>query len=147
MEDLKKLHPYLLGINMWLIMTVCDAIDEFLLDTDCFLGVGAMIGIPILCIIIYIVNRIKNPVTVKYAVLWYIKFLAVGGSIGYFICDAVNYSRWIIKQKNRSYFMDLNGLEYFGFALFALGGFFVLSILFHIIYAIVRYIKNRRLNK
>lgn len=142
MEDLKKLHPYLFGIIMWLIMTVCDAIDEFLLNTDSFLGAGAMIGIPIVCLILYCIDRVKNDYTVGYAVLWYIKFLAVSGAIGYFICDAVSNNRWIISQPGRSAFFDLNGLEYFGFAFLAIGGFFVLSILFHIIYAIVKFIRN-----
>lgn len=50
----------LVGVLIWVIITICDAIDEYILKQETLIGADACIIVPLILSIIYIIIYIKK---------------------------------------------------------------------------------------
>lgn len=142
---IKLLGGIVFGLVAWLVLVVCDYIDEIVLDTGLYLGAFALIGFPIVLSIGYIIHYIMKKPTVKEVIQWHAEYAVTFSLVWAWIFWLVNCDKFFIFQEHRSEFIDLNGIEYAAYGITALGGFIVVSILFHIVYAIVNKVRKNRL--
>ena len=135
------------GILIWVVMTLCDAVDECILNEEYFLGIIACIAVPLILSVIYIIIYLKTKPSLKNVLLWFAGFLSLGIISAFIICGMVNNRTYILSASCIGCsFICLNGIEYMIYALFTIGGFLIISIIFHIIYAVIRYFSNKKEN-
>ena len=133
------------GILIWVIMTICDAVDEYILKMETFLGFIACFAVPLILSVIYIIIYLKNKPSLAKLFVWFTGFLSFSIILAFIICYMVNYNRYIIDNSCKGCsFLCLNGLEYYIYSFFTIGGFILIAIIFHIIYAIIKYFLNKR---
>lgn len=132
------------GAGIWLLMIAADAIDEFMIDVDSFLGFYVSFVVLLLLFVTYVVYYIKKKPACKTLLSWFAGYLLAGMVMGVLICHAVNERTFFIEQTTeRCNFLCFNGLEYDFYLIVTVGVFCVLCILFHVICAIVNRIKKR----
>ena len=134
------------GIFIWVIMTVCDFIDEYVLSQDSFLGFIACFAVPLLLSVIYIVSYLKNKPSLKNVLLWFLGFLLCSIISAIAICSMVDCNNYIIDNSPCCQFICLNGIEYYIYAFLSIAGFALISIIFHIIHAIAKYFSKKKGN-
>ena len=136
------------GILIWVIMTLCDAVDECILKYDSYLGMIACIAVPLILSVIYIIIYLKKKPSLKNTFLWFAGFLSFGIILSFIICGMVDNGTYILSAScaGGCMFMCLNGIEYMIYAFFTIGGFLIISIIFHTIYAVIRYFSNKKEN-
>lgn len=76
------------GIVIWLFIILADAIDEFVLDVDSFLGINGSLVVLLCMIVAYIVYYIKRSRTGKYSV-FFTGYLITGAATGWIIWSAL----------------------------------------------------------
>lgn len=76
------------GIVIWLFIILADAIDEFVLDVDSFLGINGSLVVLLCMIVAYIVYYIKRSRAGKYSVL-FAGYLITGAATGWIIWNAL----------------------------------------------------------
>lgn len=149
---MNKIKPFaggaVTGILIWVVMTLCDAVDECILKYDSYLGMIACIAVPLILSVIYIIIYLKTKPSLKNVLLWFAGFLSFSIISAFIICGMVNNNNYILSGScaGGCSFMCLNGIEYMIYALFTIGGFLIISIIFHIIYAVIRYFSNKKEN-
>lgn len=131
----------LVGVLIWIILTICDAFDEFILKTDSCIGFIACFAVPLILSIIYIIIYLKNKPALIKVFLWFAGFLSFSIILAFIIYNSVNNHTYIISNscKNGHDWLCLNGFEYFIYAHLAIGGFVFIVIIFHIIYALLKF--------
>lgn len=136
------------GILIWVIMTLCDAVDERILKYDSYLGMIACIAVPLILSVIYIIIYLKKKPPLINTFLWFAGFLSFGIILSFIICGMVDNRTYILSAScaGGCSFMCLNGIEYIIYAFFTVGGFLIISSIFHIIYAVIRYFSNKKEN-
>lgn len=122
-------------------MMISDAIDEYILNENSMIGVVILFAVPVITFVWYIIYYIKKKPTGKSVLSRFVGFVFMSGLGAILILPAVNDGRFFIEQKHRGYF-DLNGIEYFVYAVIAIGGFIVLCALFHLVYYIITLVKT-----
>ena len=132
------------GTLAWALMTVADAADEYLLDTDTFLGFIVFVGLPIIMFIWYIIHYLHYHPKPKKLLLWFGGYFIAFLPIWWIIYNTVNNKTFFITQKDRSDWLNLNGIEYIFYGFTALIAFSVLCLIFHFIFIIIKKIKNHR---
>lgn len=135
----------LVGVLIWVIITICDAIDEYILKEETFIGIDACIIVPLILSVIYIIIYLKNKPSLTKIFLWFAGFMPCSIILAYIICYMVDNHTYIIDNSCKGCsILCLNGIEYFLYAFFTIGGFFLIVIIFHILYTIVKYFLNKR---
>lgn len=131
------------GLAIWCIITLFDAIDEYLIDTESLLGLIMCIVTPIGMALLYIVYYLKKKPLRLEILMWFSGFLLIGIVLGFIICNSVNYHKYIIDTScHTCTLLCLNGIEYYIYAFSTIGGFTLISIIFHVIYAIVKHFRQ-----
>lgn len=126
------------GIVIWLFIILADAIDEFVLDVDSFLGINGSLVVLLCMIVAYIVYYIKKKPHWKNILCFFTGYLITGAATGWIIWSALENETFFIEQtRKRCYFLCLNGIEYLLYPFITIGGFSVLCALFHVVYAII----------
>ena len=119
------------GIVIWLFIILADAIDEFVLDVDSFLGINGSLVV-LLCMIVKKKPHWKN------ILCFFTGYLITGAATGWIIWSALENETFFIEQtEKRCYFLCLNGIEYLLYPFITIGVFSVLCALFHAVYAII----------
>lgn len=126
----------------WVLFMIADAIDEFILDYDSFLGFSLFFTFPIALLVLYLVHFFKQHPSWKKLLVWHGCYVASFGLILLAIQYAFDNDAFIIPQYGRGDWLNLNGIEYLFYGVMAVGAFLVLCILFHIGYVIVKFIRN-----
>lgn len=126
------------GIVIWLFIILADAIDEFVLDVDSFLGINGSLVVLLCMIVAYIVYYIKKKPGWKNILCFFAGYLITGAATGWIIWNALENETFFIEQtRKRCYFFCLNGIEYLLYPFITIGAFSVLCALFHDVYAII----------
>lgn len=120
-----------MGILVWLIFTIADAIDELLIDTDCLLGAFAMIAVPLILFVHHIIYYVKHKPNWKGIVAKFTGFSLVSLILWFVIYVMIENNTYIVYQKDRSEWLNLNGIEYMFYGFPVIGGFIILSLIFH----------------
>lgn len=147
MDKLQKyfISGALVGVLIWIIFTICDAFDEFILKVESCTGFIACFAVPLILSIIYIIIYLKNKPALIKIFLWFAGFLSFSIILAFIICCMVNNHTYIISNSCKGcVFLCLNGIEYCLYAFFTIGGFFLIATIFHIIYAIIKHFSNKR---
>ncbi|MDD6327851.1 MAG: hypothetical protein Q4D54_09890 [Eubacteriales bacterium] len=131
----------IIGALFWLLMMISDAIDEYVFNEGCMIGMGAVFAVPVIAFVWYFIWYIKKKPAGKSVLSRLSGFVIMSGLGAILILPAVNDGRFFIEQKHRGYF-DLNGIEYFCYAIIAIGGFIVLCAIFHLVYFIITLVKT-----
>lgn len=136
----------------WIMLFIADFIDEIILDTASFFGFIMYIAVPLCMFVFYIIHYITKKPETKKIVIWFLSYIIVCSLIWAVVYFASEKDFFIIKQKVRSSFFDLNGIEYILYGFSVIGLFTILCILFHIIWNVVRFIinngvKNKKLGR
>ena len=134
------------GLLAWLVMTLADALDEFVFDCDSGAGYCMCIAFPVLFLILYWVSFRKNRPELLACLKWFVGYLLTGVTVGLTIIDLVVNGHFIPQRTDRCYLLCLNGVEYYIFAITVLGFFTVICILIHGIVACYGYKKSNRRN-
>lgn len=134
----------LVQLIVWTIFNLCDLFSEYVIDISMLIS----IILPVIVSILYLIKenslyaKLQVP-KIKFSIMVYICWILETVIIGSYICNLVNYNKWIIKQHNYTMgwgmSMSLNGIEYFVFA-------FALVILPIFIIIIVKTIKFLYMN-
>lgn len=135
-KAIKNFSGELVGISAWLSLIICDAIDEIILDTGMCIGIFAFFLTPLVILTCYIVVYIKRKPSVRRLIGWHLRYGVVFSLLWLLMYRLIEKDEFFIYQEKRSDFIDLNGIEYVVYGFPALIAFIVLSLLFHIIYAI-----------
>lgn len=126
------------GIIIWLFIILADAIDEFVLDVDTFLGIWVSLVVLLCMLIAYIVFYIKKKQGWKNILYFFAGYLITGAATGWIIWSALENETFFIEQtRERCSFLCLNGIEYLLYPFITIGVFSVLCALFHAVYAII----------
>lgn len=126
------------GIVIWLFIILADAIDEFVLDVDSFLGINGSLVVLLCMIVAYIVYYIKKKPGWKNILCFFAGYLLTGAATGWIIWNALENETFFIEQtRKRCDFFCLNGIEYLLYPFITIGAFSVLCALFHAVYAII----------
>lgn len=126
------------GIVIWLFIILADAIDEFVLDVDSFLGINGSLVVLLCMIVAYIVYYIKKKPHWKNILCFFTGYLITGAATGWIIWSALENETFFIEQtRERCDFFCLNGIEYLLYPFITIGAFSVLCALFHVVYAII----------
>ena len=128
----------LIGILAWLFLSIADAFDEYILNTDSFIGIIIFFGFPITMYIKYILHYIKEKPKHKMIILWLGSYSAVFVILWWNIYNKIVDNEYIIKQINRTDWITLNGAEYIFYGYSALIGYSIMCIFFHLVYMITR---------
>ena len=131
----------LMGILSWLFLTLADAFDEYILNTDSFIGIIVFFGLPIIMYIKYILHYIKDKPNRKNIIVWFVSYSVIFIIIWWNIYNKILDNEYIIKQAKRTDWITLNGVEYIFYGYSALVGYSILCIIFHLVYIII---KNRK---
>lgn len=131
----------LMGILSWLFLTLADAFDEYILNTDSFIGIIVFFGLPIIMYIKYILHYIKDKPNRKNIIVWFVSYSVIFIIIWWNIYNKILDNEYIIKQAKRTDWITLNGVEYIFYGYSALVGYSILCIIFHLVYMII---KNRK---
>lgn len=119
-----------------------DIYDEFVLRTDCWVSLIAGLVVAILWGIIYSVIFVKTKASFKLSLFWLLGVL-VSGLVLFVIGTVLVDLGWIIERSNHyCSFLCLNGIEYMIYPILVYGGFLVLALLFHLVYFIIRKIRD-----
>ena len=130
-----------MGILSWLFLTLADAFDEYILNTDSFIGIIVFFGLPIIMYIKYILHYIKDKPNRKNIIVWFVSYSVIFIIIWWNIYNKILDNEYIIKQAKRTDWITLNGVEYIFYGYSALVGYSILCIIFHLVYIII---KNRK---
>lgn len=138
-----KTKPFIrgtiVGMLIWGFMTLLDAVDEYVIDTECFLGAIACLAVPLCMSVWHIIDYLKRKLSLQKILSWFSGFLMSGIILAIVICYKVNNHQYIVDNScHGCSFLCFNGLEYFIYAYFAIGGFTLICIIFHILYAIIK---------
>lgn len=126
------------GIIIWLFIILADAIDEFVLDVDTFLGAWVSLVVLLCMIVAYIVYYIKKKPGWKNILCFFTGYLITGAATGWIIWSALENATFFIEQtRKRCDFLCLNGIEYLLYPFVTIGVFSVLCAVFHAVYAII----------
>ena len=71
------------GIVIWLFIILADAIDEFVLDVDSFLGINGSLVVLLCMIVAYIVYYIKKKPHWKNILCFFAGYLITGAATGW----------------------------------------------------------------
>ena len=134
----------LTAVLAWAILTVSDAIDEYVIDTGTFIGAIVFFVMPIVLCIKYIVNYINDKPKIKNQILNFTGYIVTFTDLWWYIYTKIEYNEYIIRQISRTDWLDLNGIEYIFYGFSALMGYIILCILFHIVYIIIKKLRNRK---
>lgn len=139
---MKKLSSFvkglLAGTIIWLFIILVDAIDEFVLDVDTFLGFWGSLVVLVCMLIAYIVFYIKKKPGGKKILCFFAGYLIAGTAMGIILWNALETETFFIEQtRERCDFLCLNGIEYILYPFVTIGAFSVLCALFHVVYAII----------
>ena len=74
------------GIVIWLFIILADAIDEFVLDVDSFLGINGSLVVLLCMIVAYIVYYIKKKPHWKNILCFFTGYLITGAATDYLEC-------------------------------------------------------------
>ena len=100
------------GIVIWLFIILADAIDEFVLDVDSFLGINGSLVVLLCMIVAYIVYYIKKKPGWKNILCFFAGYLLTGAATGWIIWNALENETFFIEQtRKRCYFLCLNGIK------------------------------------
>ncbi len=153
MKTIGKLliNAAILVLIPWIVFCAVDAVEEFVLDTSMTLAtLGLMLLISLISVFLYLFLYIKNPseekYTAKHLIMWYAIYFGLYLLISVPICYLIDGNNWIIPQKMRSAYLDLNGVEYFFFAI-GQGVWMFSTIFYHIGAMIQRAAKKHRKDK
>lgn len=129
----------------WTAFCLIDLISELLLYGIDSLGIYV---VPIASIILYIILDIKRKdPSYKKNLLWILWFIPFYAIVSLFILDKVNYNNWIIHQtQHDDILFDLNGIEYFVYAVFQTIAM-TIAFIYQIIICIIRNKKLKRSDK
>ena len=130
------------GVFVWAVFMAADTVDEYLLDTDTFLGMLVFFGMLVIMFIKYILRCIKHRSPGKMLAIWLGGYYAAFLPIWWIVYNAVNERNFIITQKDRSDWLNLNGIEYIFYGFSVLLAFSALCLIFHFIRFIVKHIKR-----
>ena len=140
-----KLKAFIYGmissLMVWGLLILADFIDEKVLDTGTFLGILIFMIAPVVMINLYIVYNIKKNPSGKRIILWFVGYYLVFCPLWYIIGHAVNYNQFIVEQKNRGSYIDLNGIEYVFYGYGVLLIFTLVCLIFSLIRFIYKKIK------
>lgn len=135
------------AVLAWAVLTVADAIDEYLIDTDSFMGAIVFFAVPIVLFIKYIVDYIKDKPKIKNQILNLTGYTVIFAGFWWYIYTKLEYNEYIIKQISRTDWIDLNGIEYILYGFTALIGYIILCIIFHIVYIVIKKLRNRKVKR
>lgn len=130
----------------WAVFILADFIDEIILNESIFLNKFVILCGPIAAAVYYIVGCIKNKPDLVSLLFWNIKFYVSAIVISVPICMLVIDNNWIIFQAARGSFINLNGVEYLVFTFWFFGSMLIITVIFHIVYAIVKAVRKNKAN-
>ena len=123
---------------VWLIIHAADFIDEKILDVESYFGFIMYLAVPLLMLVCYIVHNIRKKTGVKKLVTWFVSYGISCTMIWAAVYFAAEKDYYLIEQKDRSSFLNLNGIEYILYGFAVIVAFILLCILFHIVHAVIR---------
>lgn len=148
---MKKSKQFLLGgataVSAWVLLTIADALDEYILDNATFFGGIVFVFLPIVMFISYIVHFINRKPSGKKLIFWFLGYYAIFLPLWYLISESVNENKFIVYQQKRGDWIDLNGIEYIFYGFSALLAFTALCLIFHFIYFIVKKLRKDQIKK
>ena len=147
-EDYMKKIKYLIILTStqlisWIIFILLDYLLENLDGSLYGTMILASFIIPILISILYLVNEnkicnITEITKLKFNIIVTITWIVETAIIGSYICNRVNYNKWIIIQHNSGIF-SLNGIEYFIFSF----GLAAIPIIINVVVKTVKFIYSK----
>lgn len=127
----------------WIIFTLLDYLTEIFHGSLDEIIIFISIILPIVISIIYLINEkricelietTKLKSNIITSIIWIIETSIVGS----YICNKVNYNKWIINQYTNELF-DMNGFEYFIFAF----GLAIIPIIINVVYQLVKFVRRK----
>jgi len=138
------LSATLTAVLAWGVLIVADAIDEYILDTDFYLGIIIYFLLPVVMLICYIIYNIKHKPTKTKLFVWHMTYSIICGIIWYVVYCFAEKDMYFIRQENRSSWLNLNGIEYIFFGFSIILAFTLLCLIFHFISFIIRLVKHNK---
>lgn len=130
------------GLLVWVILTLADAFDEFILDTDSCICVIVFYFLPIAMFITYIVHNVKHKPSFKKLLIWFGSYCVVFLPLWWIIYDRIKQNTYIVLQRHRGEWWDFGGREYMLYGFWVCIDFSVLCLIFSLIYFIAQEIKK-----
>ena len=127
----------------WIIFTLLDYLLESLHGSFYEIMIFASFIIPIIISILCLVNEnkicnITEMTKLKFNIIATITWIIETTIIGSYICNRVDYNKWIIIQHNNG-LLSLNGIEYFIFAF----GLAAIPIIINVVVKTVKFIYRK----
>lgn len=140
-NSIKKIPPSCLGflvvLVMWIMFLIADAIDEYIIDVDSFIGLWLCILVPLVYVVLYIVICLKKRPARKSLSTYNGFYFSSALLMSFALIALSGMDSFPIKQKVRDFF-TLNSVEYgfYGIAIFLVVG--IIVGVFHIFDAVAR---------
>lgn len=125
------------SILVWLSLIIADFIDEIILNVGVFIGAFNFLVMPFIMIICYIRNYIQHQPKKKETLVWFVSYYVMYVILWCVIIYLVDIDKFIIQKKTPGV-IDLNGIEYTFYGFSTLLFFTILSLIFHLVYYIIK---------
>lgn len=126
------------GIIVWIVLTIADAFDELIINNDSFTGVFVFFAMPIIMFVCYAIHYIRRKPKKEKLLVWFGSFYTVCLPLWWIIYNMICENTYIIEQKRRTDWLNLNGIEYIFYGYSVLVGFSVLCSIFHGVYIVIK---------
>jgi len=127
------LHGFCSSILAWVFFIIADLIDEFVLDSGCFIGAINFLILPFIMLMLYSKNYKKNSPILRETISWFVSYILTYLLLWFIIFYFEDIDKFI-PQKHSSGYIDLNGIEYTFYGFSTLFFFLIICGIFHIIY-------------